>query len=307
MVSGGAVRGTAFAVRVASAAGFPTGPVAAPDVSGNANHVTVLGAGPGRVVVRFPRPGRTADFALEEWCARRAAERGVGVPEVLWSGEVDGVPVQVQRYVTGANSAGVPLLEQWRVLGELARRTAGVALTADAPAGLFTRFGRDLPAAWRAHVDHNLTALAPGDPLVGLGVYRDAERSALRALLAPVREVPLDFGLAHGDLSPRNLRVDTGHEPVLVDWGSAAAGPVPLTDLLHLHVARSRDGALDAAALAAFEQGWGRAVDPRVVALVRLLSALDLVRWALERAPERLGEMTAAARRAVRRALPAGT
>jgi aminoglycoside phosphotransferase (APT) family kinase protein len=232
---------------------------------------------------------------------RQAGQQGVDVPEVLWVGHVDGRAAMVQRFVTGANAGNVPRIRQWRVLGELARRIAAVPLPADAPAALFSRFGPDPPAAWVAHVDYNLSELAAGDPLVDLGVYTGAaERAALRELVAQARNMPLDFGLVHGDLSPRNLRVDLGHDPVLIDWGSASAGPVPFTDLLHLLRARPWMGEPDDAALEAFAQGWGQALDFRTMALFELVSALDLVRWAIERAPGRLDEQVLEARNTVR-------
>ncbi|WP_182112377.1 MULTISPECIES: aminoglycoside phosphotransferase family protein [unclassified Actinotalea] len=296
----------AFAVAVARAAGQTDGPVAAPDVAGGVNEVTVLGSGADRVVVRAPRPGQAVDLDLEAWCMRRAAEHGIGVPEVLWLGELDGRAAMVQRYVADVGLGRVPVAERWRLLGELGRRIAALPLT-DAPAGLFSRFGRDLPAAWVAHVDHNLEALGPDDPLVGLGVYRAADRAPLRALLTEARDAPPSFGLTHGDLSPRNLRVPAQGGPVLLDWGSATAGPVPTTDLLHLLLRRSEVGDPDDTALAALAQGWGEEVDRRDTALSRLVSALDLTRWALEHAPDRVPEQVRVARRLVRRTLGSGS
>ncbi|GAB7192921.1 hypothetical protein NUM3379_36300 [Kineococcus sp. NUM-3379] len=295
---------TAFALRAARAAGHPGGSVGRPDVEGGENSVTVLGTGAGRVVVRSPLPGHTCDLDLEVWCARRAAEHGVGAAEVLWLGEVDGRPVLVQRYVPDAGTAEVPAAERWRVLGQLARRTARVPLPPDAPAGLFSRFGRDLPTAWVAHVGYNLDALDGDDLLVTLGVHSAAERGPLRDLLAEARELRLDFGLVHGDLAPRNLRVVPGAAPVLLDWGSATTGPVPFTDLVHLLRKRSEVGEPSGEHLAAFLDGWGEAVEGRAVALTRLVSSLDLVRWALDRAPGRVAEQVRVARREVRRALP---
>ena len=290
---------TDFAARAARAAGLPDGPASQPDIDGNVNHVTVLGTGADRIVVRVAQAGQHSDFALESWCMACAAEAGLGVPEVLWLGEVDGRPVMVQRYVDGANGDSVPRLQQWRMLGEFARRIADVPLPLDAPDGLFSRFGRDLPAAWVAHVDYNLAALSSGDRLIALGVYAPGEASPLRDLLTEARALPLRFGLSHGDLSPRNLRVDRGHEPVLIDWGGAAAGPVPVTDLIHLISLRPSMGEPDGSALSEFADGWGEAIDPRALSLCRLVSTLDLVRWALERAPDRLDEMVSAGREEV--------
>ena len=267
------------------------------------NDVTVLGSGADRVVVRVPRAGLTVDLDREAWCMSHASKHGVGVPDLLWLGEVEGRVAMVQRYVPDVGHQVVPVIDRWRLLGELGRRVAALPLAPDAPAGLFSRFGRDLPAAWVAHVDYNVEALAEGDPLLELGVYQRADRAPLRELLGEARAMRQSFGLAHGDLAPRNLRVDHSGVPVLLDWGSASAGPVPATDLLHLSRSRSATGDPDDAALDAFADGWGEVPDSHERDLSRLVSALDLVRWALDRAPARVEELTRTGRREVRRSL----
>jgi aminoglycoside phosphotransferase (APT) family kinase protein len=291
----------ARAARVARAAGLPSSPVTAPDVPGVTNHVMVLGRGQDRVVARVPVTGH-ADFELERWCMRAAAAAGVPVPEVLACEPEQGLPVMLQRFVPHG-PAVLPAREQWRVLGELARRTADVPLPADAPAGLFDRFGRDLPSAWQQHVAYNRDSLGPTDALVGLGVYEPGLTASMRDLVDEAGRLPLRFGLRHGDLFPRNLRVDAAGRPVLIDWGGAAAGPAPFADLCHvLDLARST-GEADSAAVEALLAGWGEPVPPRAVALMELVWTLDLVRWALARAPDRIARQVAAARFQVGRLL----
>lgn len=118
----------------------------------------------------------------------------------------------------------------------------------------------------------------------------------------------LRLGLCHGDLSPTNLRVDALGRPVLLDWGSATTGPVPYQDLYHLSECARTTGEPDRRALEALLAGWSEPVPPRAVSLITLLSALDLVRWALAHAPDRIAQQAAAAHLHVRRMLaPRGT
>ncbi|MFP3393791.1 phosphotransferase, partial [Brevibacillus sp. SIMBA_076] len=90
----------------------------------------------------------------------------------------------------------------------------------DAPGALFSRFGRDLPAAWEEHLSYNVSALADDDALIALGVYAPGQLGRLRGILRSLRDVPFSFGLCHGDLAPRNLIEREGGE-VLIDWGAA--------------------------------------------------------------------------------------
>jgi hypothetical protein len=180
---------------------------------------------------------------------------------------------------------------------------AAVPLPPDAPAGLYSRFGRDLPVAWHRHVDHNRDALGGDDALIGLGVYEPGQAAPLRDLLDEAGRLPLRFGLSHGDLFPRNLRIDAAGRPVLIDWGGASAGPVPYGDLHHLLDLARTTGEPDGSALDWLLSGWAEPVPPRALALMDLVTALDLVRWALARAPDRIGRQVTAARLHVSRTL----
>jgi hypothetical protein len=90
---------------------------------------------------------------------------------------------------------------------------------------------------------------------------------------------------------------------VLIDWGSASCGPVPYTDLLTLHRDHDRDDEPSADDLAAFAAGYGLdlATTGPTLDAVRRLTALDLVRWAVERRPDRLPELVDSARRQLAR------
>jgi hypothetical protein len=104
---------------------------------GNQNHAVRLRTRSSDVVLRFARDTNrlTMDaFDVEQWCSRAAAEAGIATPATLARAQVRGHSVIVQEFVPGA------------------------------PAGLFSRFGRDLDAAWIQHIDYNLEALTPGNP-----------------------------------------------------------------------------------------------------------------------------------------------
>jgi hypothetical protein len=179
----------------------------------------------------------------------------------------------------------------------LSRVISTIPIGDDAPPGLFNRFGRDLPSAWAQHLTYNLDQLDDDDPLLGLDVYQPEGQAGLRTALQSLRAAHLTFGLSHGDLALRNLLVDHPHPPVLIDWGAASTGPMPHTDLLYLLAHRDESGNPNDGEVAAFAVGYGVDLDrvlPELSAM-RTLSALDLVRWARERRPDRLAYFVAAA------------
>lgn len=275
------------------------GPVADP---GAVNHVFVVGAADGRYVVRFAVDPKQDDVVdAEAWATARAAGVGVPSPVVVAVDRLDGIPYLVERFVEGRAGTSRRSLGLWRTLGGYARAVHAVPVTADAPASLFTRFGRDLPAAWAAHLRYGLAELTATDPLIALGVYPADRQDVLRRRLRSLETADLTFGLNHGDLALRNLIVPDDGPPVLVDWGSVNAGPSPLGDLLTLLEAHRSGGDPSDEELAAFTDGYGADLRDlcRIAEDVALLGALDLVRWAIDRRPDRLPGAVDAARERV--------
>ncbi|MBT0993861.1 phosphotransferase [Cellulomonas sp. DKR-3] len=238
-------------------------------------------------VVRSPLGDRwPAQFAEESWAATAAARAGVPAPRVVHVGLVGDRAVMVHEH---APDDGGPVARPWSALGEYARRLADVALD-DAPDGLFTRFGRDVPRAWAQHVAHNRQALTDDDPLLRDGAYAAHQQAGLRALVDELATTRLTYGLTHGDLAPRHLVAPAaGGPPVLLDWGNASTGPSPWTDLRHVLVlARVRREVAEAdlaEAAAAAGAPLDRATE-RVLVQLAVLQLLDVPRWALDRRPD---------------------
>jgi aminoglycoside phosphotransferase (APT) family kinase protein len=297
-------RDGALAGRIAASHGLDAEPVVELTGLGSVNRVFTVGLGNDRCVVRFAiDPLRGDEFATEAWCLELASSHGIPSPEALASGTFGGVAYAIQRFVPHVTRDQVSRRDVWQTLGRYGRQINELPLPDDAPAGLFSRFGRDLPAAWRAHLGYNLTQLTPEDPLLSLGVYVRDEQPRLRAMISELAHAPMRFGLSHGDLAARNVLVRPEGALVLIDWGSAACGPVPYTDLLTLVRDHDRDDDPSAADLAAFGAGYGVGLGEIAHTLdaVRQVSALDLVRWAVERRPDRLPELVEAARRELAR------
>ncbi len=275
------------------------GPVANP---GAVNRVFAVDVADGRYVVRFAVDPQQDDVVdAEAWATGRAAGVGVPSPVVVAVDRLDGVPYLVERFVEGRTGTSRRSPDLWRTLGGYARAAHAVPLTAEAPDSLFTRFGRDLPAAWTAHLRYGLDGLTATDPLIALGVYAAGRQDVLRRRLRSLETADLTFGLNHGDLALRNLVVPDDGPPVLIDWGSVNAGPSPLGDLVTLLEAHRSEGDPSDEELVAFTDGYGADLEGLSVIAddVALLGALDLVRWAIDRRPDRLPATVDAARQRV--------
>ena len=303
----------AFARQVTRSLGLGDGTAQAL-AGGNENHAVRARTGSADVVVRFTRdPGRLRGdtFDVEAWCAGAAARAGIRTAPVVARTHIEGESVLVVEHVTGQATAADDLAA-WRAIGAAAARLAEVG-TDDAPDGLFSRFGRDLDAAWDAHLVYNLDALGPDDALPGLGVYDARDRDGLRDVVASLRGRDLRQGLVHGDLCHRNLVTASDGGYVVLDWGSAQVGPRPWTDVEQIHrwhVTRDAETPVSAAAwdevLGAVLEGTGVSPDAAagIVGSLAVLHALDVVRWAQDRRPDRLAELATQSAATVRRELP---
>lgn len=264
---------------------------------GNQNHVVRVDGDGRDLVVRFAKDSdrmQADTFDVEAWCLRAAAHAGIASSSVVARGWLDGLSVLVVEYVSGRTpSPSDPVA--WRSIGTFARELIQVDVS-DAPDALFSRFGRDLDAAWLAHLDYNRSELGNGDPLVRLGLYRPHERLRLLDMLDSLQRRSLPQGLIHGDMSTRNLL--DGDQYTLIDWGSAHVGPVVWGDLEQIYgwkLLADPDSPVSDAAWAAVLTGStvpghkpSAAETAQVMRELTVLHALDVVRWARELQPDRL-------------------
>jgi Ser/Thr protein kinase RdoA (MazF antagonist) len=272
---------------------------------GSVNHVFVVSSDSHeKWVVRFCRnPLDNGNYKEESWCLNAAFRHGVAVPQFVAIGKLDGIQFIVQEFVAGENANIRRSPELWRTLGSYSRIVNGIQLDSSAPEGLFGRFGRDPRLSWLSHVEYNLAQLTEDDPLIVHEVYDRSQQPLIRSLIEGLREQVEQFGLSHGDLVPRNVLLPPGGKPTLIDWGSASVGPVPFHDYMRIW-ADEAEG-FSPADLEAFAQGYGVPLRQLHSTLVdmNILSHIDLVRWARDRRPDRLPEITAKSRRVVHQLL----
>ena len=258
---------------------------------GKQNHAVRIADEKVDVVVRFAKDaGFVAEtFDVEAWCLGAAAKAGIRISELVVRGHAYGTSYIILAYIPGSTaSADDP--KAWEAVGLAAGAAASIDLL-EAPGALFSRFGRDLDAAWNAHLEYNLSMLAPSDPLMHLGVYEESDQISLYEILSSLHGRQLKQGLVHGDLSTRNIIAGEGY--TVIDWGAAHAGPAPWGDLAILyrwHVTDDKESPVSSTAWRRVlaSAGIDRIYAEAVLAELVTLSTLDIVRWALDQCPERV-------------------
>ena len=266
---------------------------------GSVNEIFVAQFPNKRIIIRLPKPEDKhragAFYEKETWCLAQAAALGIPGPMVLIQGEYDGWAYQIQGFVEGVNAeqSTLDVGTLWHTLGDYARRFHALA-----PDG----FGETLPeffagegrALWHIFVDYNLASLTEDDALWALGVYTADQHDAIHSRFSALRRREFRLGLCHGDLAPRNTILAPDGTLYLLDWGCAEAHLVPHYELLNVPSEYQ----------AAFLDGYGWPLAERgallaEVAELALLKSFDLVRWAIDRCPERTEELAGKARKQV--------
>jgi len=238
----------------------------------------------GDVVLRVPRDSRRADvFPVEFWATRAAGRAGIPIAPPLTHGVHRGMPFMLSEFVEPDPR---PTGDPWTWLGRTARAIGAVDV-GDAPSALYSRFGSDLAQAWSAHLEYNLAALDGDDPLRHDRAYEYP--SVLRRRFRSLQGERFVFGLAHGDLAPRNLiSRGPGRAPVLIDWGAAETGPAPWTDARRVVEWAFVDGSIPRDDAERFLVGAGLGGEEARETLLSMtaLHLIDVTRWAREIRPD---------------------
>jgi aminoglycoside phosphotransferase (APT) family kinase protein len=290
-----------LAVAIAETIGVSAAKVREIVDQGEVNHALVLDSTDGKFVLRFAIDPLAADvFDKEAWCANAACEAGVPTAEIVTTGDHDGVRYQLQRFVEGHLADHHRSAELWRTLGRYSRRINEIEIDGSAPDSLFPRFGRDPRENWHRHIAYNLGELHSDDRLLALGVYLPEDRDFLYRTFESMEPMADRFGLAHGDLVPKNVILSPEGAPVVIDWGSASIGAIPFNDCKRIWRDEANEG-FGPEALEGFAEGYGIPLPEILPSLQKmwLLGAIDVTRWAIDQRPDLLEIYTQNSRKVV--------
>ena len=253
---------------------------------GSCNHVFIVTADPDKLVIRMNNDRDSNEFLKEDWCMTQARASGVRVPKPISRGVLAGWNFSVQSFEGDENGADVQdQLSVWHWLGRMAARFHRVSVQGFGLKLLDEKAGR-FDSDWQDYVTSNIEALAKRRCCECLS---ETQVTDLHYRFERLAEKRFEFGLCHGDLTPRNVVLDDDLK-TLIDWGCAEAHVVPHFDFREL----LRDNDFDSAEVRAFASGYGlnqafASLLPEIESVL-LICAYDVVRWAKDGAPAQVAE-----------------
>jgi aminoglycoside phosphotransferase len=239
-----------------------------------------------RVILRLNKPSEYQRFLKEQWCMDTLSSRGVFCPRVLAVDSDKMCAYMLMEFIDGENGDGITsTLELWQELGRMLRLIHALPVQG---------FGEDLDemlhgtrVQWTKHLEDNISALADKGNLMQLdGAVSVKLQTLFRGLLGK----QFTFGLNHGDYSLANIIVDAQSKPCVIDWGSAQAHVIPHHDLGVITEESLSDTSKEFTSLL---NGYGMSVidyqeiKDEIHAL-QLLETIDKLRWARDKAPQRI-------------------
>jgi aminoglycoside phosphotransferase (APT) family kinase protein len=273
--------------------------------SGSVNLVYVVTLTNRKLVIRTnDKPTASAEFAKEKFCAAVAREHDVRTPAIHFVGSSNGIEYSIQSYVDGRS--GKFDAQSQSAIFEWLGRTAQI-LHCIPVAGFGERYDEQHNSfidSFERYLHYNIGQLTNADPFIGLGVYTIENQRQIHETLAKLENTRFRRGLVHGDMAPRNVICEPEGAFSLIDWGSAEANVVPHLEFVEL----LKHHKLDSSPIQSFCRGYGlsemglQRLLPEIRAL-GMLRALDKLRWAIDKGPERISEYAAKAAAAVRDAM----
>ena len=256
---------------------------------GQVNQVFIVETDQSKVVLRLNDITEYDRFIKEQWCADITASEGVPGASVLKVGRHDNHAYTFVEYIEGSNGKSIqPTTQLWGKLGAQLRLIHNVET--DGFGEQLSDITNGRQQQWNDYLAYNISSLTDTDKLVEIGVLDTGSSKSLKTVFEKLASTEFVFGLNHGDYSLANVIVDKGSQPHIIDWGSAQAHVVPHHDLgvildegLH---ERSEE-------FAALLSGYGMNRDQfnvirSDIRALQLLEAVDKLRWALDKSPDRI-------------------
>ena len=243
-----------------------------------------------------------AEYEKERWCIERAISSGIISPKVYAVGSYDKVPYIIESYVEGINGfdAKEIQLELWKKIGEYAKKINSIEAKGFGLDFKNGKFYNDFTPNWNAYVQYNISCLKSDDKFIDFGVYDIFNRNFIKNVFCELLNKNFDFGLCHGDLSPRNVIVNL-QGVCLIDWGCALINIYPhynITTLLKGQIMKDipNDNQINY-----FFDGYGISEEEykimkRDIYAILLIDAYDKLRWAIDKSPDDINEYSEYAR-----------
>jgi fructosamine-3-kinase len=243
-----------------------------------------------------------AEYEKERWCIERATSLGIISPKVFAVGLYDKVAYMIESYVEGINGIDAKEIqsELWKKIGEYARKInsiEAIGFGLDFKNGVFYN---DFTPNWKAYVQYNISCLKKDDECINFGVYDICNQNIIKNVFRELLNKGFDFGLCHGDLSPRNAIINL-KDVCLIDWGCAMINIYPHYDIITLLRGQIMKDIPNDNQIQSFFDGYGileeeYQIMKRDVYAILLIDAYDKLRWAFDKSHNDINEYSEYAR-----------
>jgi len=255
---------------------------------GDVNQVFILTYGPSKIVLRLNSADEYNRFLKEAWCLKKAEEKTIPGPKVLSIGKKGYFSFMFVSFLPGVVGKEVkaPKIDIWFQIGKYANLIHEIPVTG---------FGEGFDSvgvfkdSWQRFLNYNIDSLNNNDPLLDLRIFDKDKSQLIKDLFVVFKDKPFKFGLSHGDLSLANVMVNCKNVS-LFDWGCAVAHIVPYFEIEEILRSVLDENSNE---FKSFLKGYGLSlskfekIKPDIL-ILRLLWTIDKLRWAVDKAPEKI-------------------
>lgn len=219
---------------VFSALGEPATKIALVDEQGNVNKAYDVTTRSGDVIVRvrFDRD-EMHQFIRERYCADVIRTQHDWTPEVIAIGKFERHCYSIQRKVLGtvASQYSGDMVTVWEQVG----RYAAYFHAIETPGYLNSMLeGQPVSSRTWCQPYFDFLGVAANSKLVAGGLLTTGEFESALSILSSLKDIEFKPTLAHGNLSPKNIIVDSDGKAHIIDWGSCQGHMAKQLDLSEL-------------------------------------------------------------------------
>lgn len=248
------------------------------------------------------------EFKKELWCIEQVKKKGVLGVNVLSIGKYKNLSYMIYEFIEGKSGKEIKnKKDTWTIIGKYAKlinsiKVKGYGLKFSPQDNKFTE-------SWDKFIDYNINSLKKEDRLIKLKVYKEGQLLKIKNYFLDLKRNMVEMGLVHNDLSLRNVVVDKKGEVFLIDWGCAEANFVPHGEFVEILGAGHMDLKIPTKEeISCFLKGYGISkrnfeVLKKDISKFLLLVSFDKLRWAIDKSPKDIKEMTKIAKKRLNYAL----
>lgn len=270
---------------------------------GDVNKIYVIKLENKKVLLRInSKPDGLREFKKEEWCIKKANEIGVLGPNILSLGKYKGYSYMIYDFIEGKSGKEIKNKNEiWTLLGKYAKKINSIKVK-----GYGLRFSpqnNQFLESWNKYINYNIDCLNKADKLIELKIYNIQQLPIIKKYFLSLKKKKFNIGLIHNDISLRNVVIDNEGKVFLIDWGCAEANIVPHTEFVEILGAGHLDLKIPTKEeIEYFLKGYGISkkqfeMMKKDISKFLLLVSFDKVRWAIDKSPKDIKQLSETAKK----------